>query len=56
VGDALPRALAELFGHFAPDGLDAGLDAHLRDPRAHRPEPDHADPLNLGRHAPQRNG
>ena len=56
VRDPLPGALAQLGGHLAAHGLDPGLDAHLRDPGPHRPEPDHADALNLGRHGRQRSG
>ena len=38
-----PRAcLAELERHLAADGLEARLDRELRDPRAHRAQPDHA--------------
>ena len=50
VADPFARALAELGGHLPADGLDPGLDAELRDPRAHRSEPDDADLANLSRH------
>jgi hypothetical protein len=56
VGDALSRALAELVGHLAADGLHTRLDTDLGDPGTHRSQTDHADALNLGRHARQRNG
>ena len=47
VRDPVARALAELERDLAADRLDAGLDAELRDARAHRAEPDDADLLDL---------
>ena len=47
VVDRPARALAELLGDIAPDDLDAGLKADLRDPGTHGAEPDHADPGDL---------
>ena len=41
--DPVARPLAELRRHLAADGLEAGLDAELRDAGAHRAEPDDAD-------------
>ena len=41
--DPVARPLAELEGDLATDGLDAGLDAELRDPAAHRAQSDDAD-------------
>ena len=41
--DAGARLLPQLGGHLAPDGLDAGLDAELRDARAHRAQSDDSD-------------
>ena len=50
VRDPVARALAQLGRHLAADRLDAGLDAELRDPRAHCAEPDDADLADLPRH------
>ena len=50
VADPFAGALAELGGHLPADGLHSGLDAELRDPCAHRSEPDDADLANLSRH------
>ena len=36
-------ALRELVAHLPPDRLEPGLDAHLCDACAHRPEPDNPD-------------
>ena len=47
VRDALARLLAQLGRDLAPDRLDAGLDAELRDARAHGAEADHADCAHL---------
>jgi hypothetical protein len=44
------RPLAELHRDLAPDRLEAGLDADLRDPGTHRAESDHADPPYCHRH------
>ena len=38
-------------GHLAADRVDAGLDAELRDPGAHRAEPDDADAADLAAHS-----
>ena len=40
VADPLARLLPQLRADLAADGLDPGLDAELRDPGAHRAEPD----------------
>ena len=50
VADPAGRLLAELRADLAPDDLDAALEAHLRDPCAHRAEPDDADPGDLTWH------
>jgi dipeptidyl aminopeptidase/acylaminoacyl peptidase len=47
--DPLPRLLRAGELDLAPDRLDPGLDAELRDPRAHRPEPDDSDLRDLHR-------
>ena len=47
VRDALVRLLPQLGRDLAPDRLDAGLDAELRDARAHGAEADHADFAHL---------
>jgi hypothetical protein len=50
VTDPLLRLLAELGVQLAADGLEPRLDAELGDARSHRPEPDHADLLDLPCH------
>src|SRR5205807_3511348 len=50
VADPTGRLLAELRADLPPDDLDASLQAHLGDPRAHRAEPDDADPGDLTWH------
>src|SRR4029450_7884581 len=40
-------ALAQFLVHLAPDRVEAGLDADLRDARTHGAEPDNADPANF---------
>ena len=43
--DPVARLLCELDGDLAADGVEAGLDAELRDTRAHRAQADDADLL-----------
>ena len=43
VADPVARLLGELHADLAADRVEAGFDAELRDPGAHRAEPDHAD-------------
>src|SRR3990172_6905822 len=45
--DPGPGPLAELRAHLAPDDVEPGLDADLRDPGAHGPEPDDTDDTYL---------
>ena len=47
--DSVTRLVAQLRRDFAPDRLDAGLDAELGDAGAHRAQTDHSDPANLHR-------
>ena len=51
VADPVARALAELGRHLAADRVDARLDAELRDPGAHRAEPDDPDAADLAAHS-----
>jgi hypothetical protein len=53
-GDPLARPFRRAGRDVHADDVQAGLGAHLRDPRAHRPEPDDADPAHL--HAGQTSG
>ena len=45
--DRRAAALTELVGDLPADGLEAGLDAELRDAGAHRAQPDDPDPGDL---------
>jgi hypothetical protein len=47
VADPRRGGLAELVRDLAADDGEARLDCDLRDPRAHRAEPDHPDPRDL---------
>ncbi len=54
VGDPLAGPLGKLLAHLSADRLDPSLNAHLRDPGAHRAEPDDAHLANLYGQEPER--
>ena len=54
VGDPPSGPFGELLGDLPADRLDVCLDAHLRDPGAHRAEPDDTDLANLHGQEPER--